>query len=395
MATAPRHLHRPLLLLDPMLRGPSLVVEADHCAARRLQLSRPTTGDKMVEYHSLPNRLDDTQRVTRHHGRLLEDKNLARAKAGMCKVAHYVSYLSPLSTNHETHLAELEHRLRRNTLNLKRRGQPTRNKVVLMSFIVPVAICAFAITSSSAAQSASAVSASAPQAVPKDNAPTLRFTPSKVLPKLKAGAPSAVNLCTGEVPIIGKTLTDAEGLRMDTALSPCGESQSPTLNAVTGGNPPYHFQFETGSFPPLGMHMGMNGLLYGTPLRPPLGGYKPFRVCAVDMSGTPACHEVAIGSTPVAAHSSHVPIIVGAAALGGVAAVVGAKSMSNSSTGSSGGSNAGSCDGLSPTNACGPCSCTEPGTCNNSSSQCGGSVCYWQPGATAGQAPFCAGGKPD
>jgi hypothetical protein len=298
------------------------------------------------------------------------------------------------SVNNETHLAELELTQGENTLNLKRLDQPTRNKVAWMSFIVPVAICAFAITSTSAAQTASAVSASAPQAVPKDNAPTLHFTPSKVL--LKVSTASAVNLCNGQVPRIGKTLTDAEGLKMDTALSPCGESQSPTLNSVTGGNPPYHFQFETGSFPPLGMHLGMNGLLYGTPAKPPLGGFKPFRVCAVDMSGTPDCHEVTVTSTAAAAHSSHVPIIVGAAALGGVAAVVGAKEMSNSSASSSGGSEAGTCGGLSPSNACGACTCTEDGTCNNDSSQCGGDVCYWQPGAdAAGTAPFCAGGKPD
>ena len=82
-------------------------------------------------------------------------------------------------------------------MNLKRLDQPTRNKVALMSFIVPVAICAIAITSNSAAQTASAVSASAPSAVPQDNAPTLHFTPSKVL--LKASAATAFNLCNGQV----------------------------------------------------------------------------------------------------------------------------------------------------------------------------------------------------
>lgn len=323
-----------------------------------------------------------------------QDKSRARAKAGMCKIGHYVSYLSPLLAKDETHLAESEYTVRRNTLNLKRLDQPTRNMVALMSFVVPVAICAFAIASTSAAQTASAVSASAPQAVPKDNSSTLRFTPSKkILSNLKAGVPSAVNLCNGQT--IGGILTDSDGLKADTGSSPCGESQNPTPNTVTGGNPPYHFQFDTGSFPPLGMHLGMNGLLYGTPAKPPLGGYKPFRVCAVDMSGTPDCHEMALGAT-AAPHSSHVPIILGAAALGGVAAVVGAKEMSNSSASSSGGSEAGTCDGMSSTNACGACSCTDYGTCNNPSSQCGGSVCWWQPGAdNAGTAPFCAGGKPD
>src|SRR5579872_1814698 len=88
------------------------------------------------------------------------------------------------------------------------------------------------------------------------------------------------------------------------------------------------------------MHLGLNGLLYGTPYKPPLGGYKPFRVCAVDLSATANCHDVGVPSTPtVQAKGGHTGLIVGTALAGGaaVAGIAAAKSMSTASTGSSGG----------------------------------------------------------
>jgi hypothetical protein len=277
-------------------------------------------------------------------------------------------------------------------MNTKRLDQCLRKKVALMAALAPVIVCAFAMVSNSAAQSVSAVTASAP-ATPEHDKLKVKFNTPKI-PAPKAGVPTAYNLCNGQAIPVPAGFTDADGMKMDTSLAPCGE-QSSSTGQVSGGNPPYHFQWETGSFPPLGMHVGMNGLLYGTPAPPPLGGYKPFTVCAVDTSANPDCHEVQIASQPaptVKAHSSAAPIVLGVLAAGGVAAVVGAKEMSNSSTSGSG-TEAGTCSGLAPANACGACSCTDNGTCNNPSSQCGGDVCYWAgPGTAAGQAPFCGNG---
>lgn len=268
-----------------------------------------------------------------------------------------------------------------------------RKKGALMLIIVPAAVFAVAISSTMAAQSVPAVTASSP-AIPGDDKNPVKFKAPKI-PALKAGTPSAFNLCNGQMVKVAENFTEADGLKMDTASSPCGQ-QSSSTNQVSGGNPPYHFQWDTGSFPPLGMHIGMNGLLYGTPAPPPMGGYKPFKVCAVDMSANPDCHEVTMETQPVA-HSSHAPLIIGALALGGVAAVVGAKEMSSSSSTSSGGDVTGTCDGLSPSNACGPCTCTDGGNdCSSGSSQCGGGTCVWAgPGSVVGNAPFCANGQPD
>jgi hypothetical protein len=58
-----------------------------------------------------------------------------------------------------------------------------------------------------------------------------------------------------------------------------------------GGLPPYHFQLDTaGGFPPIGLILGLNGILSGTPAN---GTDRPspyaFRVCAVDLAGSNVC----------------------------------------------------------------------------------------------------------
>lgn len=275
-------------------------------------------------------------------------------------------------------------------MNNRRLDQPHRNKVALTSRIVPVAICAFAITLTAVAQVAQPVPASSVAAV-QDKAPKLQFK-APTISALKAGVPSAFNLCSGQaVSIPAGNFTDADGMKMDAGT--CGDLSSSAPN-VSGGNPPYHFQWASGSFPPLGMHLGMNGLLYGTPAKPPLGGYAPFSVCATDLSGNEDCQKVTVGTQPAQAAQahSHAPLILGALALGGVAAVVGAKEMSKSSTGS--GVSAGQCDGFSSTvNACGPCSC-DPNAGSGSTScpdnpQCGGGQCFNYSSDGNQKAPFC------
>src|SRR5271165_917592 len=155
------------------------------------------------------------------------------------------------------------------------------------------------------------------------------------LEKLKPGVPYAVNLCTGqEVP-------GAADLGSDTAQGLCGGPFDTKAITVTGGNPPYHFQLDTmGGFPPMGMHLGLNGLLYGTPAKPPPGGYKPFKVCAVDQSGTSGCNEMEFGKggeSTTHGIASHKGLIIGAAA-GGAAVIGAAVALASGNSGSSGSS---------------------------------------------------------
>lgn len=267
-----------------------------------------------------------------------------------------------------------------------------QNKVNSIGTIVPIAVCAFAITLTSVAQQA----APAPAAAAPNKAQNVQLKPPTI-PALKAGQAMAFDLCNGNPVQTPKNFTDAVGLKMDTMQTPCGEQQS-TSPQVSGGNPPYTFHWDSWGFPPLGMQLGQNGLLYGTPA-PHIGDYQPFSVCAKDMGGHDDCHEVTISKEPapqVKAHSK-APLYLGLLAGGGVAAVVAARTM-NSTSSSGSGDVTGTCSGLSPVNACGPCTCTDDGnSCNDA--QCGGGadgMCFWAgPGSAVGNAPWCANGQPD
>ena len=232
----------------------------------------------------------------------------------------------------------------------KGRNRHPQVRGVVLSIMAPVVICAIVIASNATGQTATATStaqgqasaststaqtsspaSSSSQAMPTDNAPKLKFN-SKKLPldvtKLQPGAPVAFNLCSGQP--APAPANDAEGMKMDTALTPCGEQNTPSM--VSGGNPPYSFQLDSGSFPPLGMHLGMNGLLYGTPAPPPLGGYQPFRVCAVDLSATADCQVVGAQSPlqqPVKSAHTGAIVLGTVAAVGVVGAVAAAKMASD------------------------------------------------------------------
>jgi hypothetical protein len=260
-----------------------------------------------------------------------------------------------------------------------------RTKAASIASIVPVALFAFAITLASVAQQAP------PPPAPSGAGSKIQLKP-QTIPALKAGVPAAFNLCSGTpVSNLPAKFTDAEGLKLDNQLTPCGEQQG-SANTVSGGNPPYSFQWASGGFPPLGMHLSSNGLLYGTPA-PHIGGYPPFKVCAVDMSGNEDCREVTMGTQQAAQQAtahSHTPLLLGALAVGGVAAVVGAREMSNASS-SSGGDSAGQCDGFGSTiNSCGPCTCGGSTSCTDSP-QCGGGQCFNYSEDGNQPAPFCSG----
>jgi hypothetical protein len=86
---------------------------------------------------------------------------------------------------------------------------------------------------------------------------------------------------------------------------------------------------------------------------------------------------------PGASHTGLVLLMGGLGAAGAVAYAAGV-AMKNASTSDGGGSVSGHCDGTSPSNACGACSCTQNVNCG-SASQCGGGDC-WTSGSTP---PFC------
>ncbi len=63
-----------------------------------------------------------------------------------------------------------------------------------------------------------------------------------------------------------------------------------TATNPTGGQPPYHFQLGSGvGFPPVGLSLGLNGILSGTPST---AGTSTFSVCAVDVAAKSACRTV-------------------------------------------------------------------------------------------------------
>lgn len=264
-----------------------------------------------------------------------------------------------------------------------------RNIFVSTCSVLAVGFCIFALTSTVAAQTATATSATGQVPLPH-----VQFNVSSI-PQPKAGRGYAYSLCTGQVipdaDIWGKIgvhahVTPAKGLKYDTA-HPCGPVSDSVNPMVSGGNPPYHFQLDPGGFPPIGVHLGLNGTLYGQPVgRPPLGGYQPFSVCAVDLSGNQDCQKVTYSEPPATADkyqsknpsnagapSHKVPIlIIGSGVL--VGAIVGAAAAGSSSSSSS----SGMCTGTSSSNACGACT---------SDSQCPGGGCW----TGNPPAPFCSG----
>src|ERR1035437_977302 len=103
------------------------------------------------------------------------------------------------------------------------------------------------------------------------------------------------------------------------------------------------------------MPLGLNGLLYGTPsAKPPLGGWPPFHVCAVDLNESSDCPEVNIQpvAPPPAPHHVGAELLLGG--LGIVAIAGAAEAVSNKSSTAA---TPGKCDGESSKNACGSCTC--------------------------------------
>ncbi len=102
---------------------------------------------------------------------------------------------------------------------------------------------------------------------------------------------------TGKPPVIA--VTDG---RCPAAKKPC----SVTLATAKGGSPPYYFT--TGSFasgtPPMGMTLGLKGVLSGTPSR---AGTYSFQICVVDAVGATDCESVSVVVGEAEATARHDP----------------------------------------------------------------------------------------
>ena len=103
---------------------------------------------------------------------------------------------------------------------------------------------------------------------------------------LAFGAPTALEDATVGVPYFFSFC----------APTPIGSSLCGALPGTTnpvGGNPPYHFQLDSGvGFPPFGISLNSNGTLSGTPSIQ--GPPRPFSVCAVDLSAASVCRVVSL-----------------------------------------------------------------------------------------------------
>lgn len=241
-------------------------------------------------------------------------------------------------------------------------------------------------------QAATQPSPKGAQAQPSIPGSTVKFAVNKNLPKPVVGQPYAYSLCSGEsLKVKSKDLTPS--LDADLCEDPSSTLRDVSSGMISGGSPPYHFQMEPGSFLPLGLHLGLNGTVYGTPLKPPRFAQPSPTICAVDVGGNPACQTVSI---PAVTGGSQTGKIVAASGLAvGSAVAVGlllGDALKDSANDPSGGGTVnGQCTDSSLNPSCSPCTCpsgygptgTNGLSCSNSS-QCGsGGSCFIP------TAPFC------
>jgi hypothetical protein len=117
----------------------------------------------------------------------------------------------------------------------------------------------------------------------------------------------------------------------------CGGPLNPS-KAVSGGNPPYHFQLDTmGGFPPFGINLDpLTGSLTGKLSKGARG--SKFRVCAVDLSASQSCQtmtiEAAGNGTNKTSHTARNLALVGGATAGAVAVGAAAAAARGNSGGS-------------------------------------------------------------
>jgi hypothetical protein len=214
----------------------------------------------------------------------------------------------------------------------------TRTAIAILALIVGIS----AITSTAVAQTTAAPAMEAPS----------NFKFAVKPPPIVRGQAYAFDLCHGKpVNLPNGNQTNWEMFGKDTAQGECNVvGNEPTT--VSGTDAPVHFELGRGTgFQPIGMWLGANGLLYGTPSgRRSAFGPKPFSVCAVTTGGHSSCQEINLAGDAAANKASHAKVIGAVAAGGAAAVVVGAVAMRSSSS-----SSGGSC-GTPPANLFNDCS---------------------------------------
>ncbi len=194
-----------------------------------------------------------------------------------------------------------------------------------------VAFVSFMAVLGSVAQGAPAAPAPLPAAgTPAAQPPSLlAFHPPKNI-LLRLRVPNVYDFCHGGpvAPPAGKN-PNWDAFKMDIDQKQCGGPFDNKPTQVSGTDGPVHFELGSGGFPPLGMHLGLNGLLYGTPA--PHGRLfkpQPFEVCAVTLGGTSNCQRVVyqLGPAP-AANGAKVALLAGGAAAVALGAGMAAKGV--------------------------------------------------------------------
>jgi putative Ig domain-containing protein len=113
---------------------------------------------------------------------------------------------------------------------------------------------------------------------PPQSASTLTFTTPNLSGVSAGHANTGYSFC--RPPITGNDL--------------CGSSST----NPHGGTPPYTFELGAGGgFPPIGMHLNLNGTLTGIPTA---AGVSNFTVCAIDLTRTSKCDTVEFTVDPAA-----------------------------------------------------------------------------------------------
>jgi hypothetical protein len=217
--------------------------------------------------------------------------------------------------------------------------RPLGFPVLIVFFVISVAVLSSVAQSNPPAIPNPQAAANTPPSQPPSK---LKFAPPHV-PKPVPGQPFAWDLCHGGpgniTHVAGTNNPDWDAMAADIANKQCGGLSDPKPTTVTGTDGPVHFELAPGGFPPLGMHLGLNGMLYGTPKpHQTLWRQQPFRVCAVSLGGYQDCHEVPFDGATAAKNASHaktLALVGGGAAVTAVGAGMAMKTVSSSSGGGS------------------------------------------------------------
>jgi hypothetical protein len=125
---------------------------------------------------------------------------------------------------------------------------------------------------------------------------TISVSPEFTISILDASSPRRVASVAFRITVVkpGPTIAVSGG-----RCPKAGVACSLTLATATGGTPPHYFTSGgwAGGAPPMGMTLGLDGVLTGTPAA---GGSYSFDVCAVDLVGASDCSKVTVtvGESP-------------------------------------------------------------------------------------------------